>query len=129
MMEPPPKYKPGLGERLTITVVKGVIGHTIGAALESWGPMDLDMAIRVDANLLDAAMGFAPEGMDWGKKMAGIFPLKIDEDFLGNVMFEFTRKNYPNLFSWNGLPLLDGPEGKAWFLRNVKRFREYFWGG
>lgn len=124
MAAPPPKIS--LGEKVLVAASRAVLKNVIGAALENWGPTDLSIAIGTDADLCLAAQQAHPELMRWAQgAVRGMRP--PDETFSDSVVYEFIKKNYPNLIEFAGLELLGSPKGRAWLTRNIARFRTFFW--
>ncbi len=120
--------EPSVWERGLARIARTLIQTTLGNILGSWGPMDLKIAITLDVDLLKDALAFAPREMAVGKSMAGAAP-RADRQMLGSTLYYWMEKNYPGLFRDPVLgDILASPEGKAWFMKNVEAFRQYFWG-
>lgn len=126
-----PYAKPGLLERSVAKVARTLITSTLGAVLNQWGPQDLLIAISLDVDIFKETQTNFPRQLSAGKTLAALFP-KAQEEFAGAVVFEWLKKNYPQLYIYTdgGVPMevLASAQGKAWLFRNVERFRSYLWG-
>lgn len=119
--------KPGPFEKATAMLARTVINRVLGNIMEAWGPVDLTIAIGMDVNLVQDALANFPAEMAKGKSIAGIFP-KADRFLFGPIIYNWMERNYPQLFHDPQLgDILASPTGRAWFMKNVEAFRQYFW--
>jgi len=125
-----PYSKPGLLERSLAKVVRTMLTATIGGVLSQWGPQDLLMAISLDVDIFQETVNNFPTQLASGKRIAALFP-KAEQSFASNVVYEWVKKNYPQLYIYTDggvpIPVLASPQGKAWLFKNVERFRDYLW--
>ena len=114
-------------EKAAARFAKNTIAKVLANILDSWGPVDLTIAIGMDVNLVQDALANFPTQMALGRNLAGIFP-KADRFMMAETLYNWMEKNYPYLFHDPQLgDILASSTGRAWFVKNVDAFRNYFW--